>query len=131
MPEPQGIIDAPIGRHPTDRKRQAVVAHGRAARTHYRVCEELERYTLLEAVLETGRTHQIRVHFAWRSRPVLGDPLYGPRKPRSTFGLQRQFLHAHKLGFTLPGDGSWREFSAPLPPDLAAALEKLRRAVRP
>jgi 23S rRNA pseudouridine1911/1915/1917 synthase len=129
MPEPQGTIDAPIGRHPADRKRQAVVANGRAARTHYRVCEDLERYTLLEAVLETGRTHQIRVHFAWRNRPVLGDPLYGPRKPRRTFGLQRQFLHAHKLGFALPGDGSWREFCSPLPPDLAAVLEKLRRAV--
>lgn len=125
--EPVGVIDAPIGRHPTDRKRQAVVANGRAARTHYQVLEELGDYTLVEARLETGRTHQIRVHFAARNRPVLGDPVYGPRKPRATFGLSRQFLHAHKLGFIVPGDTTWREFSSPLPEDLAAVLAKLRR----
>jgi 23S rRNA pseudouridine1911/1915/1917 synthase len=128
MKEPHGTIDAPLGRHPTDRKRQAIVASGRAARTHYRVLEELGRYTLLEARLETGRTHQIRVHFAAQQRPVLGDALYGPRRPRATFGLRRQFLHAYRLGFTLPGSDTWREFESPLPPDLAAALEKLRRA---
>jgi 23S rRNA pseudouridine1911/1915/1917 synthase len=128
MKEPQGTIDAPIGRHPTDRKRQAIVAGGREARTHYRVLEELGRYTLLEARLETGRTHQIRVHFAAQQRPVLGDPLYGPRRQRATFGLRRQFLHAYRLGFRLPGSGTWREFESPLPPDLAATLDKLRRA---
>jgi 23S rRNA pseudouridine1911/1915/1917 synthase len=130
MKEPEGVIDAPIGRHPTDRKRQAIVANGREARTRYRVLEELGAYTLLEALLETGRTHQIRVHFAAQHRPVLGDPLYGPRKPRATFGLTRQFLHAARLGFVLPSSGTWREFTAPLPDDLAAALDKLRRAAR-
>jgi 23S rRNA pseudouridine1911/1915/1917 synthase len=131
MKEPHGIIDAPIGRHPTDRKRQAIIASGREARTHYRVLEELGRYTLLEARLETGRTHQIRVHFAAQQRPVLADPLYGPRRPRATFGLRRQFLHAYRLGFTLPSSGTWREFESPLPPELAAVLEKLRRAAGP
>ncbi|HWQ11999.1 MAG TPA: RluA family pseudouridine synthase [Roseiflexaceae bacterium] len=124
--EPEGVIDAPIARHPTDRTRMAVVAGGRSARTHWRVLEELGEYTLLEVRLETGRTHQIRVHFAHKSRPLLGDPLYGPRRPRATFGLTRQFLHAHRLGFRLPGGGAWAEFSSPLPADLAAALEKLR-----
>jgi 23S rRNA pseudouridine1911/1915/1917 synthase len=90
------------------------------------VLEELDDYTLVEARLETGRTHQIRVHFAYKSRPLLGDPMYGPKKPRSTFGLARQFLHAHRLGFRLPAGDAWVEFSAPLPDDLQAALEKLR-----
>jgi 23S rRNA pseudouridine1911/1915/1917 synthase len=124
--EPQGLIDAPVGRHPTDRKRQAIVADGRAARTHWLVLEDLGEYTLIEARLETGRTHQIRVHFAHKSRPVLGDPLYGPRKPRATFGLNRQFLHAYRLGFALPASGEWVEFESALPPDLQSALEKLR-----
>jgi 23S rRNA pseudouridine1911/1915/1917 synthase len=129
--EPDGVIDAPIGRHPSDRKRQAIVSHGRMARTHYRVLEELGAYTLVEAVLETGRTHQIRVHFASRHHPVLADPLYGPRKPRARFGLRRQFLHAYHLGFSLPSDGSWRDFRSPLPDDLATALHKLRAATPP
>ena len=124
--ETVGLIDAPIARHPTDRKRQAIVAGGREARTHWRVLEDLGEYTLIEARLETGRTHQIRVHFAYKSRPVLGDPLYGPRKPRATFGLTRQFLHAYRLGFALPSSGEWAEFEAPLPDDLRTALEKLR-----
>jgi 23S rRNA pseudouridine1911/1915/1917 synthase len=127
--EPEGTIDAPIGRHHVDRTRMAVVADGRVARTHWRVLEDLGEYTLIEARLETGRTHQIRVHFAYKSRPLLGDPLYGPKKPRATFGLSRQFLHAHRLGFRLPSDGSWAEFSSPLPADLTGALEKLRARV--
>jgi 23S rRNA pseudouridine1911/1915/1917 synthase len=124
--EPEGLIDAPIARHPTDRKRQAIVAGGREARTRWRALEDLGEYTLVEARLETGRTHQIRVHFAYKSRPILGDPLYGPRKPRATFGLNRQFLHAYRLGFALPSSGERLEFESPLPPDLQAALEKLR-----
>jgi 23S rRNA pseudouridine1911/1915/1917 synthase len=126
MKELAGVIDAPIGRHPVDRKRQTISARGRSARTHYQVLEELGDYTLIEARLETGRTHQIRVHFASRSRPVLGDQMYGPRKPRATFGLKRQFLHAYKLGFTLPSSGTWREFTSPLPEDLQTVLAKLR-----
>ncbi len=128
--EPEGVINAPIGRHPTDRKRQAVTASGREARTHYRVMEDLGAYTLIEARLETGRTHQIRVHCAYIQHPVLGDPLYAPRKPRASFGLERQFLHAYKLGFVLPSDAMWREFTAPLPDDLADVLEKLRVIAR-
>jgi 23S rRNA pseudouridine1911/1915/1917 synthase len=128
--EPEGVIDAPIARHPTDRKRMAIVADGRSARTHWRVLEELGDYTMIEARLETGRTHQIRVHCAYKSRPVLGDPLYGPRKPRATFGLTRQFLHAYRLGFVLPATDQWVEFTSPLPSDLQAALEKLRSSVR-
>lgn len=122
----QGVIDAPIGRHPTDRTRQAVVANGRDARTHYRVLEALGDYTLLEVTLETGRTHQIRVHWAYQHRPVLGDPTYGPRKPRARFGLQRQFLHAHKLGFVHPVSKQWVLCTSPLPDDLAQALETIR-----
>jgi 23S rRNA pseudouridine1911/1915/1917 synthase len=128
--EPEGAIDAPIARHLTDRTRMAIVADGRVARTYWRVLEELGDYTLIAARLETGRTHQIRVHFAHKSRPVLGDPLYGPRKPRATFGLTRQFLHAHRLGFVLPATGTWVEFESPLPPDLQAVLEKLRSVAR-
>ncbi len=130
MKELEGVIDAPIGRHPRDRQRQAVVTNGRAARTHYRVREQLGAYTLVEARLETGRTHQIRVHFAHQQRPVLGDPLYGRRKSHPTFGLQRQFLHAYRLGFVVPSSGVWREFTSPLPADLARTLEKLRSLVR-
>ena len=128
--EPEGAIDAPIARHLTDRTRMAIVADGRVARTYWRVLEDLGDYTLIAARLETGRTHQIRVHFAHKSRPVLGDPLYGPRKPRATFGLARQFLHAHRLGFVLPATGTWVEFESPLPPDLQAVLEKLRSVAR-
>lgn len=128
--EPEGVIDAPIARHPQDRTRMAVVAHGRPARTRWRVVEDLGEYTLVEARLETGRTHQIRVHFAFKSRPLVGDPLYGPRKPRATFGLARQFLHAHRLGFALPSTHERVEFESPLPPDLQAALEKMRGRVR-
>jgi 23S rRNA pseudouridine1911/1915/1917 synthase len=128
--EPEGLIDAPIARHATDRLRMAIMADGRPARTRWRVLEDLGEYTLLEARLETGRTHQIRVHFAYKSRPVLGDPLYGPRKPRSTFGLTRQFLHAYRLGFVLPATGAWVEFESALPPDLQTALEKLRVTAR-
>lgn len=129
LKEPEGLIDAPIGRHPTDRMRMTITPDGRSARTHWRVIEELGDYTLLEAKLETGRTHQIRVHFAYKSRPVLGDPLYGPKKPKAVFGLTRQFLHAYRLAFALPRSEEWMQFEAPLPVDLAAALEKLRQRV--
>ncbi len=128
--ESEGLVDAPIARHATDRLRMAIMVDGRPARTRWRVLEDLGEYTLLEARLETGRTHQIRVHFAYKSRPVLGDPLYGPRKPRSTFGLTRQFLHAYRLGFVLPSTGAWVEFESSLPPDLQTALEKLRVTAR-
>lgn len=124
--EPTGVIDAPVGRHPADRLRMTVTPSGREARTHYKVVEELGAYTLLEVRLETGRTHQIRVHMLHRSRPVLGDQTYGGRKARPSFGLARQFLHAHRLGFRHPGDGRWMELSSPLPADLEEALRRLR-----
>lgn len=127
MNDAEGVIDAPVARHPTDRVRMAVIAGGRPARTHWRVLEALGEYTLIEARLETGRTHQIRVHFASRNRPVLADPLYGPKRPRATFGLTRQFLHAHRLGFALPSSGAWVEFTSPLPADLEAVLARLRQ----
>lgn len=122
--EPQGVIDAPIDRHPNDRLRMAVVATGRTARTHYRVCEELGPFSLVEARLETGRTHQIRVHFAHKHHPVVGDPLYGSKGP--TLGLTRQFLHAQRLGFARL-DGDWVEFISPLPPDLQQVLDRLHQ----
>ncbi len=125
VPERQGVIEAPIGRHPKRRKRMAVVPTGRPACTHYRVLEELGPYSLVEARLETGRTHQIRVHLAHRGHPVLGDPVYG--RQAGALGLERQFLHAYRLGFCLPSSGEYREFESPLPADLAAVLERLRR----
>lgn len=117
-----GIIDAPIGRDPKARKQMAIVRKGKPARTHYKAIEYFENHTLVNARLETGRTHQIRVHFAFLKHPVVGDPVYGFRKP--SLPLKRQFLHAAKLGFRLPSSGEYREFEAPLPNDLKVTLEK-------
>lgn len=122
--DPEGVIDAPIDRHPVDRLRQAVVAGGRPARTHYRTLEALGPYSYVEARLETGRTHQIRVHFAFKHHPVAGDPLYGPRRSVQPLGLTRQFLHAHCLAFRRL-DGERVEVVSPLPPDLQAVLDQL------
>lgn len=120
-PQRTGVIDAPIGRHPAQRKRMGVVVEGRPARTHYRVVDEVGRDALAVAVLETGRTHQVRVHFAAINHPVLGDPVYGERS-----GLvPRQFLHAWRLGFRHPRTGEFLKFRAPLPPELSALLELL------
>jgi len=116
-----GIIDAPIGRHPKDRKRMAVVSGGREARTEYKVIKYFADYTLVEAMPETGRTHQIRVHFAAIGHPVFGDPVYGKRSSL----LGRQFLHAHRLGFKLPSSGKFVEFKSELPPDLEEVLKQL------
>lgn len=115
-----GIIEAAIGRSSSDRKRMAVVREGREARTRYQVVKYLDGYTLLEVMLETGRTHQIRVHLAAIGYPVVGDAVYGVKSPH----LSRQFLHAHKLAFNLPSTGQWVEFQSPLPEDLARALRK-------
>jgi 23S rRNA pseudouridine1911/1915/1917 synthase len=128
MPGGEGVIEAPIGRHPRERKQMAVVSRGRPARTRYRVLEELGPYTLVEAQLETGRTHQVRVHFAHSGHPVLGDPQYGRRA--GALGLSRQFLHAYRLGFRLPSSGEYREFQSALPEDLAEVLGKLRQRFR-
>jgi 23S rRNA pseudouridine1911/1915/1917 synthase len=116
-----GTIDAPIGRASKQRTRMAVAgASSRDARTHFEVIELLQRETYLEARLETGRTHQIRAHFAAIGHPIVGDKTYGGA-PR--YGLRRQFLHAHRLAFPHPRSGAALDFSSPLPSDLAAALE--------
>ena len=127
-PAPAGLIDAPIGRDPRQRKRMAVVAEGRPAVTAYRVLEPLGEYALLEVMPKTGRTHQIRVHLAFIGHPVVGDEVYGRR--RSRLACPRQFLHAARLSFRHPVTGRPMEFSAPLPPDLQAVLEEARERIR-
>lgn len=129
--EPSGTIDAPVGRNPNNRLRMAVIPEGRYAVTHYRVIEELGPYSLVLATLETGRTHQIRVHFAYKNRPVVGDVLYGPKKPKETFGLSRHFLHASSLGFCLPADREWHTWETPLPAELQTVLDMLRARYEP
>ncbi len=119
-----GTVDAPIGRHLRDRQRMAVNPRsGRAARTHYRVVRHLRNLTLLELTLDTGRTHQIRVHMAHLGHPLVGDLKYGHARPE--LGLQGQFLHAGALGFRHPRTGEVLVFEAPLPSELAAILERL------
>ncbi len=120
-----GTVDLPIGRHPADRKKMAVTYHNaREAVTHYRVLERFGRYTLLECVLETGRTHQIRVHMAKLGHPIAGDPVYGVKKePFSTNG---QLLHAYKVGFVHPRTGAYLEFTSPLPDYYEKILKNLR-----
>ncbi|MBO8168112.1 MAG: RluA family pseudouridine synthase [Thermoanaerobacteraceae bacterium] len=125
VPEPRGIIRAAIGRDPKNRKRMAVVARGKMAVTHYQVIERFGEFTLIEARLETGRTHQIRVHMAYLGYPVVGDPKYGPRK--NPFDLQGQALHAAVLGFKHPVTGEYLEFEAPLPEYFREILHELRR----
>ncbi len=127
VPAPrEGTIEAPIGRHPKNRKKMAVVADGREATTRYRVREEIEsgKYSLLEVEPVTGRTHQIRVHLAAIGHPVVGDATYGRRSD----AIGRQFLHAHKLAFAMPLGGRTVEFQSPLPADLRQALSRLRAA---
>ena len=122
----QGLIDAPLGRDPKDRKRMAVVAGGRTARTHYRIKERFTGYTLLDMELETGRTHQIRVHLAYAGYPVAGDPVYGPR--RNPLHLPGQALHAYRIVFTHPRTDEPLTFEAPLPPVFKDVLDLLRRS---
>ncbi len=122
-----GTIDAPIGRHPGHDWKFAVTADGRASITHYRSLEVLRAATLLEISLETGRTHQIRVHLSALGHPCVGDPLYGADPVLAArLGLQRQWLHAAQLAFVHPGSGEYMVFSSEPAPDLAAALEALR-----
>lgn len=121
--ESKGMVDAPIGRHPADRQRMAVVAGGKAAITRYQVARRLDNYTYLELRLETGRTHQIRVHLDYLGHPVAGDNKYGPARPH--FGLDGQFLHAYRLGFSHPVSGDYLEFTSELPAVLAAVLQEL------
>jgi 23S rRNA pseudouridine1911/1915/1917 synthase len=129
LPAETGTVDAPVGRHPRDRKRMAVVDGGRRAVTHWRVLETFPAAQLVEATLETGRTHQVRVHLASLRHPLVGDRGYGADPTLAArLGVARPFLHAWRLAFTHPGDGRRVELSEPLPPDLQAVLDRLRRS---
>ncbi|MDD2586867.1 MAG: RluA family pseudouridine synthase [Syntrophomonadaceae bacterium] len=119
-----GTIDAPIGRNKVDRKKMAVIGGGRAAVSKYMVLERFNNYTLVKVKLLTGRTHQIRVHFAYIKHSVVGDPLYGSGKKH--FGLDSQALHAHLLGFSHPASGEYMEFTSPMPEYFADILAELR-----
>ena len=122
-----GVINAPIGRNPNNRKKMAVNPKGKAAVTHFTVLEQFKNYSLVKCVLETGRTHQIRVHMKYIGHPLAGDPLYGPKKTLSGHG---QFLHAKTLGFYQPSTNEWLEFSAPLPTIFEKQLENLRQEMK-
>ena len=118
-----GRIDAPLGRDPENRKRYAVVDDGKHAVTNFKVLERFKEYSLLELSLDTGRTHQIRVHMKYIGHPIVGDPLYGPR---NVIGENGQYLHAQTLGFTHPRTGERLEFTSPLPDFFKDFLEELR-----
>jgi 23S rRNA pseudouridine1911/1915/1917 synthase len=120
---PQGLIDVPLGRDPRHRQKFAPRPDGKPAWTHYRLKEDFGQYSLLEIGLETGRTHQIRVHLAWLGCPVVGDTVYGLKK--NPLGLTRQFLHAWRLKFEHPGTGQPLQLEAPLDAELEAVLNSL------
>lgn len=123
IPHDLGTIDAPLGRDPKDRQSMTVVDNGKHAVTHFHVLERFDGFTLIECQLETGRTHQIRVHMKYIGYPLAGDPKYGPKK---TLNIDGQALHAGILGFTHPRTGNYLEFEAPLPLDFEQLLDKLR-----
>ena len=125
--EDSGTVDQPLGRHPTDRKKIAVLPNSPSARravTHFWVVKRFQGFTQLRLRLETGRTHQIRVHMAYLGHPVAGDPVYGPKK--SITSLEGQCLHAGKIGFVHPRTGEYLEFEAPLPAYFTGFLQKLK-----
>lgn len=124
LKEDEGTIDKPIGRHPIDRKKMSVhCTNGREAITHYRVLKRFQQFTYIECQLETGRTHQIRVHMSSIGHPILGDQVYGPAK--CPYKLQGQTLHAKVLGITHPTTDKYMEFDAPLPDYFQGLLEKM------
>lgn len=123
--EDEGTVDKPLARNPNDRKKMAVVVGGRRAVTHYRVLERLGKFTFIEAQLETGRTHQIRVHMTYIGHPLLGDTVYGPKK--QPFNLAGQVLHARVLGFIHPTTGEYLEFESPLPEYFFKLLENVKK----
>jgi 23S rRNA pseudouridine1911/1915/1917 synthase len=134
-----GTIDQPLARHPVDRKRMSVQPDGKPAITHFTVLERFRAHTYIKVKLETGRTHQIRVHFAWRRNPLVGDPVYGGRLAlpagatdrlvTALRGFRRQALHAARLGFAHPASGQELEFDAPLPADFGDLLAAMREDV--
>ena len=125
--EEEGTVDAPLGRDPKNRLRRAVTReNSKRAVTHWRVLERFGKYTLIEAQLETGRTHQIRVHMAYINHPLVVDMLYGPKK--QTLFQDGQLLHAGVLGFVHPSTGEYMEFSRPLPEEFQQVIERLRRS---
>jgi 23S rRNA pseudouridine1911/1915/1917 synthase len=128
LPADTGTVDTPVGRHPRDRKRMAVVpTGGRHAVTHWRVLETFPAVQLIEATLETGRTHQVRVHLASLHHPLVGDRTYGADPTLAArLGVPRPFLHAWRLAFAHPDDGHRVELTEPLPGDLQAVLDRLR-----
>lgn len=121
--EDEGIVDRPIGRNPKDRKKMAVVPGGRRAVTHFNVLERFSGYTLVECILETGRTHQIRVHMQYLNHSIVGDPVYGVKKEK--FSLKGQLLHAKTLAFTHPVTGEEMSFESPLPDYFENVLKSL------
>ncbi|MGK7378475.1 RluA family pseudouridine synthase [Planococcus sp. 1R117A] len=123
IPHDKGTIDAPIGRDVKDRQKMAVIDKGKHAITHFRVLERFGNYTLVECRLETGRTHQIRVHMKYIGFPLVGDPKYGPKK---TMDIGGQALHAEVIGFNHPRTGEYLEFSADAPEEFSELLESLR-----
>ncbi|MCX7714724.1 MAG: RluA family pseudouridine synthase [Clostridia bacterium] len=123
--EDNGTIDKPIARHPSDRKKMAIVSGGREAVTHFTVLERFGEYTLVECVLETGRTHQIRVHMASIGHSIVGDKTYGIKKEK--FNLQGQLLHARTIGFVHPRTGEYMEFCSEVPEYFANVLNKLKK----
>lgn len=128
--EDHGTVDAPIGRHPKDRKKQAVVAGGREAVTHFEVLERFHGYTLLRLALETGRTHQIRVHMQYIGHPVVGDATYGHQHELLGISLKGQLLHAKTLVLTQPTTGEKMTFDSPLPSSFERALKALKEEQR-
>lgn len=124
----EGQVEGAIGRHPKDRQKMSVVRQGgKAALTHYKVLERLGRYCLVSCKLETGRTHQIRVHMAFIGHPVVGDPKYGPPTPK--FSIKGQALHSSQIHFVHPRTGEEMTFTAPLPQDMQVLVEQLRRSM--
>ena len=124
IPENEAIIEMPIGRHPTDRKKMAVAKDGKEAYTRFKVLERFEKFTLVEVELKTGRTHQIRVHMSHIGYPIVGDDTYSNGK--NPFGVTSQMLHSKVLGITHPGTNEYMEFEAPLPEEFEVVLNKLR-----